>query len=202
MPAETFSSYVADFGKNSFVALFAEASFEATLEAYSAICGGPAVDVEIGKGEAHGGAIQLVVEVPGSDWTQVLHRIGTWTEFDAKALAMKLGARVVTFEGEDTSACTSGSISTPDGEERKVQTHADADYESALHEEMSEYLEDEGEDPPALEEPDLVDDYDAWFASLGIRTIKVSLTEGGCHAVLAPDEAGAVARLSRIESTS
>ncbi|QDT15133.1 hypothetical protein [Alienimonas californiensis] len=200
-PPEEFSAFVGDFGDYSWVVLFAQAPMDAVSEAYGKTVGQSVTEnVPVtATDEAMYGPSGTIAQVKGSDWVQVCHRVGVWEDFDAAAFAETLNAPVLIFQGEDTSGSVSLERHAP-GE--PVQTFLTSDDRDLTQ----EHADSIGADPPPAD-AEIVEDYDAALASLGVVPVRLMIGApaagqdypDGTGGVIAPE--AEAAKLERVDAT-
>jgi hypothetical protein len=180
---ETFQQFVADFGDCSWVVLFAQASIDLVSDVYSTILGREIdrdilVDSTPTKLSEQRSPTGVVVRVSDSDWTVIFHLVGKWSIFDTEYLSKNLKAKVLEFSAEDTSGVVSCELFTPDKEVTHFLTGDDSEYQEQLYEEMSEHIKELEFDIETSPFPQntIIESYEDLFVSLGIQTVKLSLS--------------------------
>ncbi|MBW4621575.1 MAG: hypothetical protein KME17_19710 [Cyanosarcina radialis HA8281-LM2] len=180
---ETFQQFVEDFGDCSWVVLFARASIDLVSDVYSTMLGSEIernvpVDSTPTKLSEQWSPTGVVVRVADSDWTIIFHLVGSWSMFDTENLSKNLQAKVLEFSAEDTSGVVSCELFAPGGEVTHFLTVDDSEYQEEIYEEMSEHIKELELDIETSPFPEstIVESYENLFFSLGIQTVKLSLS--------------------------
>ena len=177
---QLFEDFVGDFGNRSWVVLFVQADIDQVTPAYEQQTGRSAArDLLVAPGPHHLPPSGCIVQIRDCDWVIVFHLVGSWDSFDAEGLSQRLDARILEFAGEDTSGAVDCKLYEPSFGMTRYQTAADSDDEEDLYDEMSEAAEEAGIEMSLPQPATGVESYEALFASLGISTVEISLSEEG-----------------------
>lgn len=199
MSSQPFSQFIGDFGNQSWHILFVNAKFDDTVAAYEELIGHPQTAVlPVSSGDHSYPPSGAVVEIKGSDWTNVFHLVGEWDEFDATALAKKLGTKIVTYQAEDTSGSTECALIAVDGTVTRMQTQADAESDDELMEEMDDYAAEMGIENAKPEAAATIAGYEEYFASLGIAVANISFNDDYSEVVVDAEDESKIGRVVRV----
>lgn len=193
---QDFEQFLIDSG--SWVVFFVEAPIESVSTAYGSLTGselesGLTVTAEQPDSLLPAGCL---VQVAECDWTTIFHQVGEWSQFETADLARETGARVLEFNGEDTSGTIDSRLVEPDGSSERFQTAEDAEAEEDLYEEADEFSGDDMEIP----RPDaatIIDSYDSLFQSLGIDSVVITVDESGAVSAF-PEDFDRIERVDRV----
>lgn len=193
---QDFEQFLYDSG--SWVVLFVEAPIESVSPAYGSITGSTPESCLTVNPEKPDSLLPsgCLVQVSECDWTTIFHQVGEWSQFETADLARQTGARVLEFNGEDTSGSVDSRLVEPDGVSERFQTADDAEAEDDLYEEADEFSGDEME-IPRPDEATIIDSYDSLFQSLGIESAVITVDESGTVSAF-PEHFDRIERVDRV----
>jgi hypothetical protein len=180
--SQTFQQFIGDFGTNSWLVLFVKAPIDIVSDTYARILSSevdrnvPISLTSLDPSESYG-ATRVIVKITDTDWTIIFHIIGNDDMFDAQQLSSKLDVSVLEFFASDTSATVGCRLFSPDEAAVSYLTSNDYEDEWEIYDESFEHAAEFGVEIPKPTGSIIIESYEDFFESLGIKTVNLSINE-------------------------